>query len=154
MSFISAIALNHEQAEFDAILNLDRGSLETIQLDRLKASLHHAYKNVPYYTQAFEEAGICIDDINCLKDIEKLPFTQKSDLRDNYPFSLFAIPMEDVVRVHASSGTSGKPTVVGYSQNDIKTWASVMTRSMLVAGAKTSDRYVDHPRGERFSKPN
>lgn len=139
MSFISELALSHEQVEFDELLNSDKASLKAIQLSRLKISLHHAYNNVPHYAKIFDEAGVCLDDIKSLKDIEKLPFTQKSDLRDHYPFSLFAIHMKDVVRVHASSGTSGKPTVVGYSQNDINTWASVMTRSMLVAGAKSSD---------------
>ncbi|MEG0936335.1 MAG: phenylacetate--CoA ligase, partial [Clostridia bacterium] len=91
------------------------------QLDRLRWSLKHAYENVPLYKQRFDSLGLHPDDLKSLEDLAKFPFTGKNDLRDNYPYGMFAVPMEEVVRLHASSGTTGKPTVVGYTQNDINT---------------------------------
>ncbi len=94
-------------------------------MKRLKWTLDRVYKNVPHYTQAFDKAGVHPDDLKTLADLRKFPFTTKAELRDHYPFGLFAIPREQCLRIHASSGTTGKPTVVGYSRNDIDTWASL-----------------------------
>ena len=102
-------------------------------------SLRHAYDNVPHYRRAFDEAGVHPDDLKTLADLAKFPFTDKKTLRDNYPFGLFAVPREQVVRVHASSGTTGKPTVVGYTQRDIDTWAGVVARSIRAAGGRPGD---------------
>ena len=113
--------------------------LRTLQLSRMKQTLHHVYKNTPHYKKAFDEHGVHPDDLQQLSDLAKFPFTTKADLRDNYPFGLFAVPMDEVVRVHASSGTTGKATVVGYSQKDIDTWADVMARSIRAAGGKRQD---------------
>jgi phenylacetate-CoA ligase len=110
------------------------------QLQRLRWSLIHAYTNVPFYRKAFDEIGLKPMDINCLDDLAKVPFTTKADLRDNYPFGMFATPMSDVVRVHASSGTTGKPTVVGYTQGDINTWADVVARSIRAGGGSRGDK--------------
>ncbi|MBO3274718.1 phenylacetate--CoA ligase PaaK [Pseudomonas schmalbachii] len=110
------------------------------QLDRLRWSLKHAYDNVPLYRQRFEAAGVHPDDLKSLDDLAKFPFTGKSDLRDNYPYGMFAVPMEQVARLHASSGTTGKPTVVGYTQNDIDTWANVVARSIRAAGGRKGDK--------------
>lgn len=98
------------------------------QLERLRWSLGHAYNNVPLYRQRFDALGIHPNDVTSLADLAKFPFTTKNDLRDNYPYGMFAVPMNEVVRLHASSGTTGKPTVVGYTQNDIDTWANVVAR--------------------------
>jgi len=113
--------------------------LRRLQLDRLRWSLKHAFDNVPHYRQAFDAAGAHPDDLKDLSDLAKFPFTTKTELRDNYPFGMFAVPMKDIVRVHASSGTTGKATVVGYTKQDIEMWASVMARSLRAAGAKSSD---------------
>jgi len=113
--------------------------LRKLQLDRLRWSLEHAYENVPHYRKAFDAAGIHPGDLEALSDLSKFPFTTKADLRDNYPFGMFAAPMKDIVRVHASSGTTGKATVVGYTRQDIEMWASVMARSLRAAGARSSD---------------
>ena len=113
--------------------------LRRMQLDRLRWSLKHAFDNVPHYRQAFDAAGAHPDDLKDLSDLAKFPFTTKADLRDNYPFGMFAVPMKDIVRVHASSGTTGKATVVGYTKQDIEMWACVMARSLRAAGAKSSD---------------
>lgn len=110
------------------------------QLDRLRWSLNHAYANVPLYRKRFDEAGIHPDDLKSLDDLSKFPFTGKSDLRDNYPYGMFAVPQSDIVRLHASSGTTGKPTVVGYTQNDIDTWANVVARSIRAAGGRRGDK--------------
>ena len=101
---------------------LPREALEAIQLRRLQATVQRVYATVPFYRKKFEEAGISPADIKTLKDLQRLPFTTKQDLRDNYPFGMFAVPMDNVVRIHASSGTTGKPTVVGYTARDIATW--------------------------------
>src|ERR1700742_5094793 len=110
--------------------------LRALQLERLRWSLRHAYDNVPPYRQAFDAAGVHPDDCKDLADLAKFPFTAKADLRENYPFGMFAVPREQVVRVHASSGTTGRPTVVGYTREDIKTWAKVMARSIRAAGGR------------------
>ena len=113
--------------------------LRRLQLDRLRWSLKHAYEHVPHYRQAFDAAGAHPGDLKDLSGLAKFPFTTKADLRDNYPFGMFAVPMKDIVRVHASSGTTGKATVVGYTKQDIEMWASVMARSLRAAGAKSTD---------------
>jgi phenylacetate-CoA ligase len=113
--------------------------LRALQLDRLRWSLKHAYDNVPHYRRSFDAAGVGPQDLRTLEDLSKFPFTVKNDLRDHYPFGLFAVPREKVVRVHASSGTTGKPTVVGYTQRDIDTWATLMARSIYAAGGRPGD---------------
>ncbi|MCP4935969.1 MAG: phenylacetate--CoA ligase [bacterium] len=123
----------------DPIEVASRGEIETLQFKRLRWSLSHAYKNVPHYRQKFDEAGVHPDDLKELSDLARFPFTVKEDLRNNYPFGMFAVPRTEVARVHASSGTTGKPTVVGYTQKDIETWADLMARSMVAAGAKPGD---------------
>ena len=110
------------------------------QLQRLRWSVVHAYTNVPFYRKAFDDQGLKPMDINSLEDLAKVPFTTKADLRDNYPFGMFATPMSDVVRVHASSGTTGKPTVVGYTQSDINTWADIVARSIRAGGGSRGDK--------------
>lgn len=110
------------------------------QLERLRWSLGHAYNNVPLYRQRFDALGIHPNDITSLADLAKFPFTTKNDLRDSYPYGMFAVPMNEVVRLHASSGTTGKPTVVGYTQNDIDTWANVVARSIRAAGGQRGDK--------------
>ncbi len=118
---------------------LPREALEALQLKRLVATAERVYATVPFYKKTFDEAGIKPSDIKSLKDLRRLPFTNKIDLRDNYPFGLFAVPMEQVVRIHASSGTTGKSTVVGYTRRDINTWAELMARSLAAAGAHKND---------------
>ncbi|OTG92750.1 phenylacetate--CoA ligase PaaK [Acinetobacter sp. ANC 3832] len=113
--------------------------LRNVQLERMKKTLHHAYQNSSVYKQKFDEAGVHPDDLKSLDDLAKFPFTTKKDLRDNYPFGMFAVPQEQIVRVHASSGTTGQPTVVGYTQNDINTWSDVMARSLRAAGLSSKD---------------
>ncbi len=110
--------------------------IRDLQLQRLKWSLRHAYENVPHYRRAYDAAGVKPDDLQSLSDLSRFPFTVKTDLRDNYPFGMFAVPRDQVARVHASSGTTGKPTVVGYTMNDIDTWAGLVARSMRAAGAR------------------
>jgi phenylacetate-CoA ligase len=114
--------------------------LRSLQLERMKSSLRHAYDNSPAYRGKFDAHGIHPDDLKSLEDISRFPFTTKQDLRDNYPFGLFAVPMEQVVRIHASSGTTGKPTVVGYTQADIDVWADVVARSIRAAGGTAADK--------------
>jgi phenylacetate-CoA ligase len=128
-----------EPGELDAIETASRDEVSALQLKRLKATLAHAYANVPHYKQAFDAKGVRPDDLKSLADLAKFPFTVKKDLRDNYPFGLFAVPREQVVRLHASSGTTGKPTVVGYTQNDIDTWANLVARSIRAAGGRKGD---------------
>jgi len=118
---------------------LPREALEAIQLKRLQALAEKAYATVAFYKKAFDEKGVKPDDIKRLEDLHKLPFTMKQDLRDNYPFGMFAAPMENVVRIHASSGTTGKPTVVGYTRRDINTWSELMARTLAAAGAHKGD---------------
>ncbi|MCP4723210.1 MAG: phenylacetate--CoA ligase, partial [Desulfobacteraceae bacterium] len=118
---------------------MPREDLEAVQLQRLKTTVEKIYASVPFYKTIFDKAGIKPADIKSLNDLRRLPFTNKQDLRDNYPYDMFATPMEQVVRIHASSGTTGKPTVVGYTQNDINTWAELMARSFSAAGATSQD---------------
>lgn len=113
--------------------------LRALQLKRLQSTLHHAYANSPVYRQKFEQSGVHPSDCRTLADLARFPLTTKADLRDHYPFGLFAVSREQLVRVHASSGTTGKPTVVGYTQNDIDTWARVVARSIRAAGARPGD---------------
>jgi phenylacetate-CoA ligase len=114
--------------------------LRALQLERLQWTLRHAYENVPHYRRAFDAAGVHPDDCRELADLARFPTTSKADLRDNYPFGMFAVPQEQVRRVHASSGTTGRPTVVGYTERDIDTWATVMARSIRAAGGRAGDR--------------
>ncbi|RJG07540.1 phenylacetate--CoA ligase [Noviherbaspirillum cavernae] len=125
--------------ELEPIETASKDELQALQLQRLKWSLKHAYDNVPHYRKSFDAAGVHPDDLKTLADLAKFPFTGKKDLRDNYPFGMFAVPREQVVRVHASSGTTGKPTVVGYTKNDIDTWATVVARSIRAAGGRAGD---------------
>ena len=108
---------------------MPREALEAIQLRRLQTTLSRAYTTVPFYRENFDKNGITPSDIRSLDDLHEIPFTTKQDLRDNYPFGMFAVPMDNVVRIHASSGTTGQPTVVGYTARDIDTWAELMARS-------------------------
>jgi phenylacetate-CoA ligase len=114
--------------------------LRKLQLQRLQWSLQHAYDHVPHYRKKFDDAGVKPAQCNSLADLAKFPFTTKADLRENYPFGMFAVPMEKIVRIHASSGTTGKPTVVGYTAKDIDTWTQVMARSIRAAGAKPGNK--------------
>jgi len=113
--------------------------LRALQLERLRWTLQHAYDKVPHYRKVFDAAGIRATDLKDLADLSKFPFTTKADLRANYPFGMFAAPMDDIVRIHASSGTTGKPTVVGYTREDIAVWSTVMARSLRAAGGNSSD---------------
>jgi phenylacetate-CoA ligase len=126
--------------ELEQIETASRGALQDIQLERLKKTLHTVYERVPHYRNKFAAAGVHPDDLKELSDLAKFPFTTKDDLRQNYPFGMFAVPMNDIVRVHASSGTTGKPTVVGYTRGDIDTWSSLMARSIRAAGGRSSDK--------------
>ncbi|MCF8473422.1 MAG: phenylacetate--CoA ligase [Emcibacter sp.] len=116
-----------------------REEILAVQLKRMKWSLKHAYDNVPFYKKAFDEKGVHPDDLHSLADLAKFPFTVKKDLRDNYPFGLFAVPREKLSRIHASSGTTGKPTVVGYTAQDIDVWADVVARCIRAAGGRAGD---------------
>jgi phenylacetate-CoA ligase len=118
---------------------MDRDGLRKVQGERLRETVERVYFNVPYYRNKMQEAGIGPEHIQTIDDIVKLPFTTKNDLRDNYPFGLFAVPMSEIVRLHASSGTTGKSTVVGYTRNDISTWSEVMARTLTSAGANRND---------------
>lgn len=118
---------------------LPRDALEAIQFRRLQATLERVYATVPFYRSKFHEAGISPQDIRTLEDLHRLPFTTKQDLRDNYPYGMFAVPMDNVVRIHASSGTTGKPTVVGYTARDIETWAELMARALAAGGGSRGD---------------
>jgi phenylacetate-CoA ligase len=128
-----------EPSDLEPIERASKDELQSLQLQRMQWSLRHAYDNVPHYRAAFDAAGVHPDDLKSLADLAKFPFTGKKELRDNYPFGMFAVPQDRVVRVHASSGTTGKPTVVGYTQNDIDTWASVVARSIRAAGGRRGD---------------
>jgi phenylacetate-CoA ligase len=124
---------------YEPIERASEDELRALQLERLKWSLAHAYQNVPHYRRKFEAAGVHPDDLKSLEDLARFPFTTKADLRDNYPFGMFAVPREQVNRIHASSGTTGKPTVVGYTARDIDTWSTLMARSIHAAGGRRGD---------------
>jgi len=124
----------------EPIEKASRKKLREVQLARLKWSLKHAYDNVPHYRKKFDAAGVKPRDLKTLDDLKRFPFTAKADLRETYPFGMFAVPMDKVVRIHASSGTTGKPTVVGYTQKDIDTWSHLMARSIRAAGARPGDK--------------
>ncbi|GAB3456857.1 phenylacetate--CoA ligase [Massilia terrae] len=125
--------------DLEPIERASRDELQALQLERLRWSLRHAYDKVAHYRAAFDEAGVHPDDLKSLSDLAKFPFTDKKTLRDNYPFGMFAVPREQVVRIHASSGTTGKATVVGYTKNDIDTWANLVARSIRAAGGRPGD---------------
>lgn len=126
-------------AGLDAIETASKDELQALQLQRLKWTLNHVYQHVSHYRASFDAAGVHPDDLKSLADLAKFPFTGKKELRDNYPFGMFAVPREQVVRVHASSGTTGKPTVVGYTQKDISNWADLVARSIRAAGGRAGD---------------
>ena len=126
-------------AGYEPIETASIDELRTLQTERLQSTLHNAYANIDHYTRAFDAAGVHPDDVTSLDDLARLPFLVKDDLREAYPFGMFAVPREDLVRVHASSGTTGKPTVVGYTAADIDTWATVMARSLFAAGGRPGD---------------
>jgi phenylacetate-CoA ligase len=124
----------------DPIETASRDELIALQLERLKWSLAHAYENSPVYRRKFDEAGVHPNDVKTLADLARFPFTTKKDLRDNYPYGMFAVPHDQISRIHASSGTTGKPTVVGYTAKDIDTWANLVARSIRAAGARRGDK--------------
>jgi phenylacetate-CoA ligase len=128
--------LTPRKEDLDPIEIASRDEIAALQLQRLKATLRRVYDNVPAYWKKFDAAGVHPDDLKTLADLAKFPFTTKEDLRANYPFGLFAVPSEDVVRIHASSGTTGKPTVVGYTKGDIDVWAEVVARSIRASGGR------------------
>ncbi|MCO6388011.1 phenylacetate--CoA ligase PaaK [Aliihoeflea sp. 40Bstr573] len=131
--------LTPRREDLDPIEVASRDEIAALQLNRLKWSLKHAYDNVPFYKTSFDAAGVHPYDLNDLSDLARFPFTVKSDLRANYPFGMFAVPREKVARIHASSGTTGKPTVVGYTKNDIEVWAECVARSMRASGTRPGD---------------
>src|SRR5438045_639286 len=120
----------------EPIEKASRDEIAALQTERLKWSLRHAYANVPAYRRKFDQAGVAPDDFRGFEDLSKFPFTTKQDLRENYPFGMFAVPREQIARIHASSGTTGKPTVVGYTQPDLDTWSDLMARSIRAAGGR------------------
>ncbi|MDM0019708.1 phenylacetate--CoA ligase PaaK [Variovorax saccharolyticus] len=128
-----------QPGDLDAIETASRDEIQALQIQRLRWTLQHAYDNVPHYRQAFDAKGVHPSDLKQLSDLAKFPFTAKKDLRDNYPFGMFAVPREKVSRIHASSGTTGKPTVVGYTQQDIDHWADLVARSIRAAGGRRGD---------------
>ena len=125
--------------ELDPIETADREEIAALQLARLRATLRHACDNVAHYRSRFEDAGLTPADFESIEDLANFPFTVKEDLRRNCPFGMFAVPLEQVIRVHASSGATGKPTVVGYTRNDLDMWSDVVARSMRAAGARSGD---------------
>lgn len=131
--------LTPRKEDLDPIEISSRDEIAALQLHRLKWSLRHAYDNVAHYRASFDAAGVHPDDLQSLDDLSRFPFTVKADLRDNYPFGMFAVPRDKVVRIHASSGTTGKPTVVGYTRNDIDVWAECVARSMRASGTRPGD---------------
>src|SRR5580698_9970754 len=125
--------------DLERIETASRDELAALQLERLKWSLAHAYDNAPFYKRKFDAAGVHPSDLKTLADLAKFPFTVKSDLRDAYPFGMFAAPREKIVRIHGSSGTTGKPTIVGYTKRDIETWADLVARSIRASGGRPGD---------------
>ena len=139
MTLTSATKLGATPQSLDPIETASRDEISGLQLTRLKNTLKQAYENVPHYQKAFKDKGVHPDDLKDLSDLKNFPFTVKEDLRENYPFGMFAVPREQVARIHASSGTTGKPTVVGYTQQDVSMWADIMARSMRAAGTRPGD---------------
>lgn len=131
--------LTPERASLDPIEIASRDQISALQLERMKWSLAHAYENVPHYRADFDEKGVHPDDLRTLSDLAKFPFTTKHDLRDNYPFGMFAVPREQIARLHGSSGTTGKPTVVGYTARDIDIWSDLVARSIRASGGRPGD---------------
>lgn len=131
--------LSPKLGDLEAIENASRDEIEALQLQRMRWSLNHAYKNVAHYKASFDSAGMHPDDLKSLADLSRFPFTKKSDLRENYPFGMFAVPRSQINRIHASSGTTGQPTVVGYTQADLAMWDIVMARSLRAAGLRRGD---------------
>ena len=125
--------------ELEPIETASRDEISALQLERMKWSLRHAYENVAHYRKKFDDHGVHPDDLKTLADLAKFPFTTKSDLRDTYPFGMFAVARSQVARVHASSGTTGRPIVAGYTLKDIDTWAHLMARSIRAAGGRAGD---------------
>jgi len=132
--------LTPSRGELDPIEVASRDEIQALQLERLRWSIRHAYDNVELYRRRFDEAGVHPDDCRSLDDLASFPFTTKAELRDSYPFGMFAVPLDRVVRIHASSGTTGQPTVVGYTARDVETWADVVARSIRAAGGRPGDR--------------
>src|SRR5581483_1279296 len=126
-------------SELDPIERASADELHALQLERLQWSAQHAYAHVPHYRRKFDAAGVHPADLKSIADLARFPFTTKHDLRENYPFGMFAVPRQQVVRIHASSGTTGRPTVVGYTIQDIETWSTVMARSIRAAGGRAGD---------------
>lgn len=118
---------------------LDEGALRALQLERLRASLRHAYAHVPFYRESFDKAGVHPDDCGELGDLSRFPFTTKADLREHYPYGMFAVPRDRIRRIHASSGTTGRPTIVGYTDADLAMWADMVARSIRAAGGRPGD---------------
>jgi phenylacetate-CoA ligase len=131
--------LSPRPGDLEPIETASRDEISALQLARLKTTLAHAYANSPFYRAKFDAHGVHPDDLKTLADLSKFPFTVKTDLRDTYPFGMFAVPQKDIVRIHASSGTTGKPTVVGYTKKDIDTWAGVVARSIRASGGRPGD---------------
>lgn len=131
--------LTPDKSTLDPIEIASRDEISALQLERMKWSLRHAYDNVPFYKSSFDAAGVHPDDLHDLSDLAKFPFTVKTDLRDNYPFGMFAVPRDQIARIHASSGTTGQPTVVGYTADDLSNWGSVVARSLRAAGMRPGD---------------
>ncbi|SFK08165.1 phenylacetate-CoA ligase [Pseudovibrio ascidiaceicola] len=134
------LEVEERRPDLEPIETAAREDLAALQLERMRWSVRHAYENVKFYKDSFDAADVHPDDLQSLADLAKFPFTTKQDLRDNYPFGMFAVPEEDICRIHASSGTTGKPTVVGYTKKDIETWAGVVARSIRAAGGKPGDK--------------
>lgn len=124
----------NEQAE-----KMPRDLLEKLQLERLKSTLHHVYNNVPFYRRTFDDKGIKPENVHSLHNLTIFPFTEKNDLRENYPYGMFAVPLKDIIRIHSSSGTTGRPTVVGYTRNDLQLWSELVARIMVAAGTTKDD---------------
>ena len=131
--------LTPPRGSLDAIEIASRDEIAALQLDRMRWSLRHAYDNAPFYRQRFDAHGVHPDDLRTLEDLARFPFTEKSHLRDTYPFGMFAVPRDRIARIHASSGTTGKPTVVGYTARDIDHWADLVARSIRASGGRAGD---------------
>ena len=131
--------LTPSKKSLDPIEIASRDEISDLQFKRMRWSLEHAYNNVEFYKNKFDNIGIHPSDFKTLTDIEKFPFTEKKDLRENYPFKMFAVPKSQISRIHASSGTTGKPTVVGYTKGDIERWADLVARSMRASGTRPGD---------------